>query len=591
VKTPTRAVALLPYLLFLALAVLSWQRWIEPYVDSGRELMVPWRVASGERLYRDVRFYHGPLGPYLAAMVDSAAGRSLPARTLLAGAIALLHLEALRRLGARLLGRGRAVLVVSLAVAAAFFLRPGGCHLFPFSLDTALAVAAVLWALELASGRGAEGRNRAAGAALLMALLSRPEMGLAGVAALALEKPRAGRLRALLLVPLAGAAAVYALVSAGTPFETLRSEGWLALLGPPGAFRNVYAAYAGLDRPALRSAELALAAVVLLVVSAFLAAGAFGASRAGGRSRAAGRVVELAVLALLAAAALVALRPPERLAPALELFPPLVRPVPLALVAGALWRLFSRLRRREDGGPFAAVPDAVLYVAAFFGSRMLLAAGYVGPYNAFLLPLSIVAAAAALFRAADRFAFQLEPGSAAAALPRLVAGALLVFLGFRCAALAGVFRHPAWTRVETPVGALYLTEPVSGATRGALAALSMRIPPGTAVGFPETGFFNYALGLDNPLPQEQFFPGHLGQSAERDAIRRLLRERPDVVLYANVLAIGHGRAVFGKDYLAELDRAVRENFPSVESFGPGAREGARIGDPDFFVEIRAPRPP
>jgi hypothetical protein len=64
-----------------------------------------------------------------------------------------------------------------------------------------------------------------------------------------------------------------------------------------------------------------------------------------------------------------------------------------------------------------------------------------------------------------------------------------------------------------------------------------------------------------------------------------------VVLYANVLAIGHGRAVFGKDYLAELDRAVRENFPPVESFGPGAREGARIGDPDFFVEIRAPRPP
>jgi len=65
-----RAVLLLPYAVFLLLAAVSWNRWIEPYVDTGRELMVPWRVAQGETLYRDVRFYYGPLAPWLAAGVD-----------------------------------------------------------------------------------------------------------------------------------------------------------------------------------------------------------------------------------------------------------------------------------------------------------------------------------------------------------------------------------------------------------------------------------------------------------------------------------------------------------------------------------------
>ncbi|HEY6928145.1 MAG TPA: hypothetical protein VJA66_00585, partial [Thermoanaerobaculia bacterium] len=72
--------ALLPYGVFLLLAAISWGRWIEPYVDSGRELMVPLRLARGERLYRDVRFYHGPLAPYLAAGLEKVCARSLAAR-------------------------------------------------------------------------------------------------------------------------------------------------------------------------------------------------------------------------------------------------------------------------------------------------------------------------------------------------------------------------------------------------------------------------------------------------------------------------------------------------------------------------------
>src|SRR5262249_49468478 len=118
--------ALFPCAVFALLTAASWQRWIQPYVDTGRELMVPWRVSRGEALYRDVHFHHGPLAPYLGAALDRLAGRSLPARTLLAFAIALLGLEALRRIAARTLSPARASVAMALAVATALFLRPGG---------------------------------------------------------------------------------------------------------------------------------------------------------------------------------------------------------------------------------------------------------------------------------------------------------------------------------------------------------------------------------------------------------------------------------------------------------------------------------
>ena len=123
----------------------------------------------------------------------------------------------------------------------------------------------------------------------------------------------------------------------------------------------------------------------------------------------------------------------------------------------------------------------------------------------------------------------------------------------------------------------------------ALADLDRRVPPsGEMTGFPETGFLNYVLGRRNPLPQEQFFPGHLDAAAEREAIRRLAASPPDAVVYVNVLAVGHRSVVFGADYLQDLDRFVRERFSPAATYGPGAGGDARIGDPEFFIQIRVP---
>lgn len=45
----------------------SWRRWLDPLIDFGRELYLPWRLANGAMLYRDVDDFYGPLSQYLNA--------------------------------------------------------------------------------------------------------------------------------------------------------------------------------------------------------------------------------------------------------------------------------------------------------------------------------------------------------------------------------------------------------------------------------------------------------------------------------------------------------------------------------------------
>jgi hypothetical protein len=590
-----RAAALLPYAVFALLTAISWNRWIEPFVDTGRELMVPWRVAQGEALYRDVRFYYGPLAPWLAAGVDLLAGRSFPARIALAGIVAILHLETLRRLAGRILAPGRASLVTAIVVATCFFLRPGGCQLFPYSLDTSLGVAAVTGALLFASPSTSPRRDALAALLLLAALLARPEIGLAGIGAIALERLLSGdagsrrRLWITALFPIAAASAVYGAVSAATPLGTLKKEGWLTFLFLPREFKSVYTSFAGVDRPGLRAAELALTTIALLAISAWVLVAALASGRASARSRNAARTIEVGAVAALGAAVLVTLQPPESMREVIDLFPPLVRAVPPLLFLAAGVAFAHRALRRTNRTVLPGISDAVLLVALFFAARLFLAAGYVGPYNGFYLPLPLLVATASLLRAAPTVAAKLPGATGSEALSRLTIAALAVFLGARIGALSLLYRHPAWSKVATPAGAVYVLEPVAAATRAALADLAGRIVNGRGLtGFPETGFFNWSLGRRNPLAQDQFFPGHLDAAAEDEAIARLEKDPPAGVVYVDVLTIGHGPAAFGRDYLQRLDRYVRGTYGAAGSWGPGAGDDPRIGDPRFFIQVRVP---
>jgi hypothetical protein len=63
--------ALLVVLIAIIALIQSWQRWLDPIIDTGRDLYIPEQLARGAKLYRDLRYQYPPLAPYLLALLPS----------------------------------------------------------------------------------------------------------------------------------------------------------------------------------------------------------------------------------------------------------------------------------------------------------------------------------------------------------------------------------------------------------------------------------------------------------------------------------------------------------------------------------------
>jgi hypothetical protein len=57
----------------------SYARWLDPIIDTGRDLYIPEQITKGAKLYRDIRYQYPPLAPYLLALITGAIGHSLAA--------------------------------------------------------------------------------------------------------------------------------------------------------------------------------------------------------------------------------------------------------------------------------------------------------------------------------------------------------------------------------------------------------------------------------------------------------------------------------------------------------------------------------
>jgi hypothetical protein len=64
-------------LAFVAAAAVSWRRWPDLIVDFGGQLYIPWRLANGAVLYRDIFYFAGgPLSQYFNALLFKIFGTS-----------------------------------------------------------------------------------------------------------------------------------------------------------------------------------------------------------------------------------------------------------------------------------------------------------------------------------------------------------------------------------------------------------------------------------------------------------------------------------------------------------------------------------
>jgi hypothetical protein len=147
--------------------------WVNPTVDSSRELMIPARVALGERLYLDVVAHYGPVPVWLHAAADRLFGLQLSTPLALLLPLAAITIFSFHVLVRRVAGPLAACCASLLATAVALVAPNGGALVFPYSFSAAhgLAFSSVALALFQRPSRVQRGR----GAGLWgLALASKP---------------------------------------------------------------------------------------------------------------------------------------------------------------------------------------------------------------------------------------------------------------------------------------------------------------------------------------------------------------------------------------------------------------------------------
>jgi len=283
--------------LFLAaMVVWGWDRGPDAFVDFGRELYVPWRLAEGDVLHRDIAWFNGPLAPWVLEAWMRAFGPTLDAVQALDAVVIALTALTLARLVERAAGgvAAWAAVVTFGGVFAVAQKSVGGNFLFlaPYSHGITFgflgACAAVLAALRGVE-RDSRGAFLASGAAAGLVFLTKAEVtlglgaALAAVACVEVVRRREGaRRRAWVAAFAAGAALPIAAAGArfgvqlGSPSEAARALAgtWVHALDADVSGLPFYRAMRGTDDVARSLTRIAIATAGLVALAAAALGGA-----------------------------------------------------------------------------------------------------------------------------------------------------------------------------------------------------------------------------------------------------------------------------------------------------------------------------
>jgi hypothetical protein len=483
------------------------------------------RLAHGEVLYRDVGYSYGFLPPFVDGLLLQAFGRNLDVLIAWRTLLALLGVEALRRLARRLApGEAAPAAICAFAVAACAF-GIGGAWPFPYSVAALVGSVGAWWALELALGSGSPAGSMAAAAVAGVAAGAKFEMipvALVGpFLVLLLRRPRREAIAAGLVM------AAGVTLAAGVPLVRfgaglMKRQGFLIALSVPESWRQLY-----------RFLILGEMSPEDFVRGGFL-----------------GSLFPSATL--IALVLLLSRKAGDR--PALF--------APLFFVAGALTFL-----SRGNAWVHALLPLAGC-VAAGTLLRAALASwakGGVSPLDPATLGVSLVMLPALL-----RQPFFLRNpiyGAFSAPLcrrPHARSVATALALGLAAAQAADRVREIGMadmTLTQLPGASVKLLPAESRFVTEAARAISEVVPEGGSVGiFPEPGFLLFVTGRRNPFVDELFVPGMQDAAAEDLMIQRVRERPPEALLVTNRPYPEFGGAVFGHGVLDRFFREVSSRY-------------------------------
>jgi hypothetical protein len=526
---------------------LTWGRWGDVVTDVGRELDTALQLAQGRRLYQDVRYYYGPLAPY----VDAALFRLFGARVEVlaaAGLVAGTLLAVLAYRSVRLFrGRAPAGAAALLVLQANVFVQLYANNIFNFvvpystaaTYGTVLAVASVLFLMR----HILDGRRRdlwAATVLLGIVALSKLEPLFACAAAhaaavvglLASRRRTPRSLAPPYLASLAGAAFVYVYFYMRAGTALLADNLFLKSNATAGGY-------------ALRHSgllEWRTSLVHILISAGCLAACVFVGALAG-RAATARPATRTAHAAVTAAAAVT-----TGLVLAVGVDDQL-RVVPFALlVAGG--QVLARARR---GGGLAPRDLAGLTLIAFgLGGLVRIFFNVSAAHYGFYLLVPALLAFAVWLCSPRPGAFPMGSPATVLGCAWLLAGAASHALETDATARR-IYGGRDPVRVGGPRGELPVPIPYVGTVDEAVRFLEAQPPGARVLVVPHGVGITFLAGLQNVWGVHALLPPDVGGGYD-DArlVSDLARHPPDLVVVTSADTSEYGKRGFGLDYAVAL---------------------------------------
>ena len=589
----------LPWLLllgggFVLDLLVTWQRWNNPIVDTGREMNQPLRLLRGEMLYSDVRHIYGPLSPYLHAFLYWLFGPSLnvlyASGMVTAAALVLLSYDIARRFLAPPSAAAAAWVVLWVCV-----LNAGGSYVLPYSYNAVHGCVLGLVTLDLLlrfMTSGPPWLLIAAGVFAGLTVLAKTEVGLVAFASGLLTVLLASRAGLRRFAPLAArfvlpafavALPVYGALAARVGLATLTRDSFLLLVFsdfPPELLHfNRY--ISGLDHPATNLWRMLLATVRLGLAAGLALALAVLVPRALERDHEGLRVRwQPALLVFLALAVSLLLRR-ATVFHGLRWGDGVFRSLPLLTVVFLLvlaWRRATRgeTREAETNGEIVLA----FYAAASLG-RIGLRVILETAETASLLPAAIaVGAVIAVCELPSLLGDQRLQRSCR----QVVVAFLFAYGAWTAAATIRICQGLEWVPVGTERGTVLMLPDYAPAVSGAIDFVAKATYPGEPVAcLPECSAIDFLTDRRNPLREEIVSPGYLDAAGETRTIERLGQSGARFVLVANRPSTEFGPRVFGLDYLPRLWAWIEQNYQPVATFGRDATPTSELGDRAFFI--------
>jgi len=565
----------------VALAMLrrGWWQYADPLIDFGREVYIPWRLAEGQVLYRDLAYFNGPLSPYFHAVVFRLFGASLRvvavSNALITGGLLLLLYALLARIGSRfsaLLG----CLTFSLVFGFSQYTGLANYnYICPYSYELTHGIALSLLAL-LLLGRWVRTRHSvdliACGITLGLVFLTKPEVLMAATAAIGVglaltlwaTRPPPRQLVAV-LAAFASAASLppliaLALLSLAMPIGAagLATLGGLRYMFDPAITSlPFYRESAGiLDLSAsLRSLLLWTAAYAALLAPA-AAVGWLWRRPSEPRSWAAAIVFAVVLSALIVC---------QRQIPLFDV----PRPLPVVLLVAATAVIARYARLSDASARLAHVLPAALTVFALALMTKMVFNARIHQYGFGLAMPATMLLIVALWDWVPR---ALARGGGDGWLLRAAfLAALVVFVGRFAEVTDRIYRIKSAT-IGAGGDTIRCDPAIGGDVERVLAAIRRRVPAdGTLAVVPEGVIMNFLTRRVNPTRFITLMPPEVIMFGEDAMLDSFQRHPPDFLVWTQESAEGYGFRMFGAGYAERLAAWLRDNYTPLEVFVEDSR--------------------